>query len=252
MESQRQWKSSSMIRSIGSKAHWWYVARRRIVFDWVFRTLRLCPDPPILDVGCGTGFNMRHLRTAGYDRVVGTDLSAHALSFCRSSHLPHLVRAEGTNPPHGDGIFDIVLALDLIEHLDHDLRALKEFARVLKADGALFVFAPAFGFLWGEQDRVSHHRRRYTAPELQRKSAAAGLVVQKLSYANTLLFPLIFAARLVLRLAGHRAGSIGENELHPRWSNRLLLSLFAAERSLLRYTDLPLGVSLLCIARKPR
>lgn len=232
------------------RTHWWYVGRRKIVFEWVLGLLADHPASRVLDVGCGTGFNIEYLQAAGYERVVGLDVSSEALSFCRLRGLEHLVCGDGTDPPLQPESFDVILALDMIEHLVDDVSALRALGHLLRSGGSLVVFAPAFQFLWGLQDVVSHHRRRYTARELGRKLAQAGLDVVKLSYANMYLFPLILIGRLVLRLFGNRIRGTSENDLHPGWSNGLLQSIFASERFLLRHVDLPFGVSVLCIATK--
>ncbi len=232
------------------QTHWWYVARRKIVFDWVFRTLADYPAARVLDIGCGTGFNMEQVRARYGSQVVGLDLSTDALTFCRSRNLPDLVDGDSTRSPFRSASFDVIMALDLIEHLDDDQAALREVARLLRPGGAVIIFTPAFNFLWGLQDEVSHHRRRYTAGELRRKLDRAGLCVGKLSYANMALFPLIWGGRAVLRLLGHGDRVVSENDLHPDWSNGLLQAIFAAERPLLRRMDFPFGVSLLCVAKR--
>src|SRR4051812_13524637 len=91
--------------------HWWYVGRRRIVLDWV---CRLTPGgrPRILDLGCGTGFNLEHLPKLFPCDVVGADISGDALEFCRTRRLSALVQADAAHPPFRDGSFDIILALD--------------------------------------------------------------------------------------------------------------------------------------------
>ncbi|HEC34687.1 MAG TPA: class I SAM-dependent methyltransferase, partial [Chloroflexi bacterium] len=218
-------------------AHWWYVARRKIVFDWVFRVLADYSGSRVLDVGCGTGFNVEYLRTYGYSQVTGLDFSTEALKFCQARNLPHLVCGDGIHPPFRHASFDMIMALDLIEHLDDDTRALREFARLLRPGGSIIIFAPAFNFLWGLQDEVSHHHRRYTASELRQKLEAAGLSIRKLTYANMFLLPLIWAGRIVLRLIGNDIRGTSENDLNPDWSNGLLQAIFSAERPLLRYVN---------------
>ncbi len=232
------------------QTHWWYVARRKIIFDWVLQVLAQYHNPRILDIGCGTGFNIEYLQANGYQQVTGLDFSPEGLSFCRSRHLSNLSCGDGARPPFSDASFEVIMALDLIEHLADDVQALQELARLLKPHGSLVIFTPAFNFLWGLQDDVSHHYRRYTAGELLQKLTGVGLKVNKLTYANTFLFPLILAGRTALRLSGNNIRGTSENDLHPGWSNNLLQAVFAAERPLLRHLNLPFGVSLLCIAQK--
>jgi SAM-dependent methyltransferase len=232
------------------QAHWWYVARRKIIFDWVGRVLPDYVSPKLLDIGCGTGFNVAYLEANGYSQVTGLDFSTEALMFCRSRHLPYLICGDGVCPPFSHHSFDIILALDLIEHLEDDRQALREITRLLKPNGSLIIFTPAFNFLWGLQDEVGQHYRRYTACDLRQKLQAVGLRIDKLTYANTFLFPFIWAGRLALRWRGNKIRGTSENDLHPAWSNKLLQAIFAAERPLLRRVNFPFGVSLLCIARK--
>lgn len=232
------------------QSHWWYVARRRIIFDWVLAEARQYREPKILDVGCGTGFNLDYLHKNGYSCSVGLDFSLQALGYCRTRYLPQLVCGDGTCPPFEAESFDMVLALDLIEHLSDDIQALAAFARLLRPGGVVVLFAPAFSFLWGLQDEVSHHYRRYTGGELKQQVSQAGLEITKLTYCNTFLFPLILSGRLLLRVLSNRVRSTSENDLHPGWSNQLLQMIFAAERPLLRHFNFPIGVSLLCIAKK--
>ncbi|HXV99047.1 MAG TPA: class I SAM-dependent methyltransferase [Anaerolineae bacterium] len=232
------------------QTHWWYVARRKIIFDWVLRILGDYPIPRVLDIGCGTGFNIQYLHTYGYEQVTGLDFSAEAMGFCRSRHLAGLVCSDGARPSFCTESFDVVMALDLIEHLEDDVQGLYELIRLLRPNGSLIIFTPAFNFLWGLQDEVGHHYRRYTAAELQQKLKAVGLSICKLTYANTFLFPFIWAGRTALRLSGNKIQATSENDLHPGWSNALLQTIFAAERPLLRYVNFPFGVSLLCIAKK--
>jgi SAM-dependent methyltransferase len=230
--------------------HWWYVGRREVVFDWLARVLPGYRRPRVLDVGCGTGFNLEAIRALGARDSVGLDLSGRALSFCRARGLDQLVRGDAAAPPFAAGTFDVILALDLIEHVADDQTALRRLGQLLRPGGRLIVFTPAFPFLWSVQDQVSHHFRRYRAGELRAKLQEAGLRVDKLSYANTLLFPLVWGGRVLLRLSRRRATLASENDLHPAWSNRLLARVFAAERSLLRRWNLPFGVSLLAVAAK--
>lgn len=231
--------------------HWWYVGRRKIIFDRVLPLLAEYSHPRILDIGCGTGFNIEYMQQHGYADIIGLDFSPDALMFCQSRGLARLVCGDGTLPPFQDGSFDVVTALDMIEHLEDDVIALNELSRILRPGGLLVIFTPAYPFLWGLQDEVSHHFRRYVAGDLRRKVEQAGLTIRKLTYANTFLFPVVLAGRLAMRVMGRPGNVTSENDLHPSWSNGLLKNIFAAESPLLNYINFPFGVSLLCIARKP-
>jgi SAM-dependent methyltransferase len=236
----------AQIRSIEAD-HWWYVGRRRIVFDWLAPMAAGYTAPRILDIGCGTGMNLQVLRDLGCRRTVGLDIAPEALAYCQGRHVGPLVQADGARLPFAPSSFDIVMALDLIEHVEDDVSALLEIARLLRPGGRLLIFTPAYQFLWSHQDEVSHHFRRYTATLLRDRLVQAGFRVEKLTYANTLLFPLVWFGRLSLRLRG-RPDAVSENDMHPSWANGALASIFSAERRALRHVNLPFGVSLLSVA----
>ncbi|MCU0512232.1 MAG: methyltransferase domain-containing protein [Anaerolineae bacterium] len=231
--------------------HWWYIGRRKIIFDQVLRLLQRYEAPRILDIGCGTGYNLAYLQQHGYTDAVGLDLTFNALQYCRQRQLPQLICGDAARPPLAPRSFDVILALDLVEHVEDDTGMLRHLAGLLKPGGRLVIFTPAFQFLWGLQDEVSHHFRRYTAGELRHKISTAGLALERLTYSNTLLFPAIAAARLLIRLRGGEKHTVSENDLHPAWSNGLLTAIFCAEQPLLRVLNFPVGVSLLAIARRP-
>ena len=155
--------------------HWWYVGRRRIIRSLVEKICATLnkPNPRILDVGCGTGANLKML--ADYGRAEGVDISPQAVDFCRERGLDSVKLGAAEQLPYENDSFELVTALDVIEHLDDDVAGLREMRRVLRRDGRLLLFVPAFMFLWGVQDDVSNHRRRYTLPSLLRAVEEAGL-----------------------------------------------------------------------------
>src|SRR5712691_3232824 len=146
--------------------HWWYVGRRRIIASWVENVCREIGKqrPRILDVGCGTGANLQML--AEFGAAEGVDVSTEALDFCRARGLAEVKQGEAESLPFEDASFDLVTGLDVVEHLDDDIAGLSEMRRVLRPEGRAVLFVPAFMFLWGVQDDISHHRRRYTRAEL--------------------------------------------------------------------------------------
>ncbi len=237
-----------------SADHWWFRGRRRILTRLVADLpLPRASDARILDAGCGTGANTPAL--AKFGRVFGVDASPVPLSL-REDRRAGLARLE--HLPFASGSFDLVAALDLLEHLDDDLAGVRELGRVLSPKGRgpscgidggwLLVFVPAFEQLWGLQDDVSHHRRRYTAQSLRSLLTRAGLRVRRLSYFNTALFFPILAARLAMRVV--RPPVPTENNLTTPALNRLFGAVFGAEAAVLQRVDLPLGVSLLALAQR--
>src|SRR5207245_7389852 len=152
--------------------HWWFVGRRRIIAAFVEQICRNLQNggpgqPRILDIGCGTGANLELLSKFG--EAEGVDVSTEALNFCRARGLKNVKQGAAESLPCDDRSFDLVTGLDVVEHLDDDVAGLREMHRVLRTDGRVLLFVPAFMFLWCVQDDVSNHRRRYTLSELRRK-----------------------------------------------------------------------------------
>ncbi|HLE62866.1 MAG TPA: class I SAM-dependent methyltransferase, partial [Pyrinomonadaceae bacterium] len=149
------------------ETHWWFVGRRRIISSFLAQINANSERPQkILDVGCGTGANLEMLSQFG--EAEGIDVSREALAFCLQRGLRNVREGEAERLPFPDNSFDLVTGLDVVEHLDNDLAGLKEMHRVLRPQGRILLFVPAFMFLWGVQDDISNHRRRYTLPELKR------------------------------------------------------------------------------------
>lgn len=230
--------------------HWWFRGRRRILDGFLAGLAPpLPPGARVLDVGCGTGANGPVL-AARAAFTVGLDASAVPLGLgergdARSARL----RGDATALPFPDASFDLVVALDVLEHLDDDAAGAREVRRVLRPGAAALFFVPALGLLWGLQDDVSHHRRRYGKAQLRAVVAAAGLRIQRLTFFNSFLFPPILAARLFLRLRPSPALA-SENQIGGPLTNAVLGAVFGAEAPLLGRIDLPIGVSLACLARR--
>jgi SAM-dependent methyltransferase len=201
----------------------------------------------ILDAGCGPGGN-RMILPEGADPVA---LDPSPVSLEMSRRYPYAARLRGdlTCLPFPDDTLDLVLALDVLEHLDDDAAGLAEIARTLRPGAPAVLAVPAFQSLWGLQDELAHHRRRYRRPGLLAAVRAAGLEVERATYFNALLLPAIWAGRRILRTVPHNL--LSEAQIRVPGLNRPLRALFGGERHLLRLLDLPLGVSLFCLARKP-
>src|SRR5262245_34037910 len=181
------------------KDHWWFVGRRAL-FARVIESLQLPRDARILDAGTSTGTNLRLLRGLDFTRVDGVDLSDEAIRYCAMKDLGHVTRGDLCDLPFASGQFDLALATDVIEHLDDDRRALAELERVLKPGGHALISVPAFPSLWGKQDEVAQHKRRYRRRPLQAAIQEAGLECLDVFHFNYLLFAPIWLARQVIRL----------------------------------------------------
>lgn len=229
------------------QSHWWYRGRRRIIAGFVKDICRNFADrrARILDVGCGTGANLIMLSEFG--DAEGVDISPDALEFCRQRGLDNVRLGSAEEIPYEDSSFDLVTALDVVEHLDDDLAGLREMRRVLKPDGRILLFVPTFMFLWGVQDDVSNHRRRYRLAELRRTVEQAGFEIERTTYANITFFAPILAVRAFMRLTGLRTDT--ENRINVPAFNGIFGSLLGAESDVLRHLNFPFGVSGVCVAK---
>jgi SAM-dependent methyltransferase len=229
--------------------HWWYRVRRDIL-DQQLAGLKLDPARArLLDVGCGTGG--ASLTLARHGQAIALDRSPGSFRIAMDRPYRHRVVASAAAPlPFADDSFDVVCALDILEHLDDDEAAARELYRVCKPGGHVIAYVPAFRFLWGYNDDYSHHKRRYVKNQLSSLLAGAGFTVSEAGYFNALLFLPTLAARLVQRAAPRLTEGM-EHSTKPSPFNGLLTSLFRAELPLLRRAPLPFGTSAYCIGAKP-
>ncbi|MFG0317651.1 MAG: class I SAM-dependent methyltransferase [Planctomycetota bacterium JB042] len=229
-----------------ARDHWWFRARRRIFARLLDRQVPLREGARIVDVGPGYGVNAEILAPRG--RLAALDLDPASLRACDGA-TP--VRADAVRPPLRPGSIDLLCALDVLEHLDDDAEALLAWRQALRPDGRLLLSVPAFPALWGRQDVLSEHRRRYRRAPLEALLRAAGFDVLRSTYFNTLLFPPIALMRIGMRPFLSRSVRDGGSDLEvslPFGLDRIPYALFAAEASWLARRDLPFGVSLLALA----
>ena len=226
--------------------HFWYVVRREILAS-LLSELRLPAGARLLDIGCGTGGSALVLSRFG--EAIGLDRELRSFRIAADRPYRHRVVSGAETLPFADASFDAVIALDVLEHLDDDVGAAREIRRILKPGGAAIIFVPALAILWGHNDVISHHRRRYTRRTLGTVLGAAGFRTSRLGYFNLLLFLPTLAVRLLDRLLPKVANQI-EYQPQPSRLNGLLTRIFRLEVALLRRTELPIGTSVCCIAHK--
>lgn len=241
-------------------SHWWFVGRRAILESFLEKIVESRksrvkseneeskiqnPKSKILDVGCGTGANLEMLKQFG--EAEGVDVSDDALEFCHRKGLKvHKGLAEEL--PFEDESFEVVTALDVVEHLDDDVAGLREMYRVLKKGGKTLIFVPAFMWLWGVQDDVSNHRIRYTKKQVVERLEKAGFEIERATYANITFFAPILAGRTLMKLTGVKPES--ENNINVSALNGVLSKIFSAEKFWLHKFNFPFGVSIVVVAKK--
>ena len=248
-------------------AHWWYRGMEAITRAVLDRAIGRGRGRRILDAGCGTGGVMAYL--SDYGSVTGFDFAAEALRFCQARRLDRLSRASVLALPYADASFDLVTSFDVLceRGVVDDEAALREFARVLwpppplspprsggdrgggGEGGRLLLRLPAYNWLRGKHDAAAYIRRRYTARELKRKLRQANFELERVSYANMLLFPAAVLKRASERiLPSRQTGSdltidLGALNTPLKW----ILSL---EAPLVARAGLPFGLTVLALARR--
>jgi ubiquinone/menaquinone biosynthesis C-methylase UbiE len=229
------------------REHFWFRGFRRFVTPLLDRAAAGRKDLRLLDCGCGTGNNLRMLRQ--YGRAAGIDISPTGLAYARAHGERLVARASATSLPFSDAGFDIVTSFDVLYAFDDEVAAAAaaEMHRVLAPGGHLVVNVAALPFLRGNHSVLGREVQRYTRRGLRRLLVRAGFEIQRLTYTNAALFPVVAGLRLVQRLAGVHASS-REISVPAAPVNAAFSGLLAAEAAALLFIDMPVGSSLLALA----
>lgn len=239
--------------------HWWFVARRKIVASLLKQYFNEQKAPfHILDIGTGSGGMIPLLLRHGH--LVASEPDEQTLRLTREKYAEfspavEFIHGSWENLNLDDERFDLLTAFDVLEHCPDDRVALRQWRKWLKPDGRLFLTVPAFACLWGRNDELSRHYRRYTKATLLQALTEASFTVQKISYMNALMFLPVWVSRNIKdRIERLVAGS---NEAPEPWDfgmpppivNSCLEKLFSSESPFLQRASLPFGTSLICLAQ---
>ncbi len=229
--------------------HFWFQGFRRFVVP-VLRDLAAGrTDLRLIDCGCGTGFNLSLLRP--YGRAVGFDVAPRGLLHARA-HGCVVSRGDITRIPFASNTFDVVTSFDVIQCVDEDLAAAREMARVARPGGAVVLTVAALDVLRGDHAEAWHEVRRYTPGGVRRLMHEAHLEIDRVSFIFGSVFPLMLAVRVGQRVTRPYRRLRGDHDIRvpPAPVNRALTGLVSAEAALARYVSMPVGSSLLVVARK--
>jgi SAM-dependent methyltransferase len=227
--------------------HWWFVGRRKIISDIFDKYGIKSENAKILDFGCNHGFFAGILQKQGFN-VSGIDVSPEAIFDGREAGVKNLHTVLANLSDFPEEKFNVILCLDVLEHIENDKIAFEKMKKALLPGGLIIITVPAFQFLWGVQDEASNHFRRYnkkTFKELLRKDDLQNL---RFSYFNFILFPAIAFVRILAKIK--KPKRVSDFEMGNRLINSLLKGIFLFEVWLFKFMNFPIGVSLLAVLKK--
>jgi len=227
--------------------HWWFVGRRAVI-NGVLDRIELPPGARVLEAGCGTGGNLYHLGSRG--EVSAFEPHPNGIQYARARH-PDLAIRTGSLPdflPFPDASFDLVAALDVLEHIDDDEAALRALLGLVKPGGFVFITVPTHPFLWGSHDRRLHHIRRYSVKRLRLLCNTPDAELVYFGAFNTLLSPVALAVRIADKVPLITFGN--QERLPSPIVNSLLARIFGIEGALVRHVRLPFGLSHAVVLRR--
>jgi len=230
------------------KNHWWHRGKKKTVFGLINKYLGENYTKS-LDVGCGVGVTVEKLSEIG--EAYGIDNSPEAIRLCKKRGIKNVELSLVEKMDHKSGYFDLVTALDIIEHTKSDKLAIKEIKRVLKREGLLIVTVPAYKFLWSYWDEILHHKRRYKKNELKKLLEKNGFEILKLSYANFFIFFPVIIFRLIKKIAIKDQKIVRSDFLEtPAFLNPLFKLIYLLENIWIKQFSFPFGLSIICVAKK--
>jgi ubiquinone/menaquinone biosynthesis C-methylase UbiE len=230
--------------------HFWFRGFRRFVAPLLAEATRGHHPARILDCGCGTGNNLRMLRR--YGDAWGIDITWSGLAHARDRGERRVAQASAGSLPFPSAEFDLVTSFDVLYALDDDMErdALNEMYRVLRPGGQILINVAALEVLTGNHSVLGGEERRYNRAMLRRRLVGTGFEVSRITYTNFTLLPIVAGVRFAQRLSGHRESDT-EMMVPVSPVNAALSAILAVEARALRFVNMPLGSSLLCLARKP-
>jgi SAM-dependent methyltransferase len=230
------------------EGHWWFLARRNIIFNLIKKNSE---NSKIIEIGCSGGPLLIFLQKKGFYNITGIDISKKAIEICKKRGLQNVRIADGIDLDFENDSFDIIIASDVLEHINDEGKAIIEWHRILKRDGILIIFVPAFQFLWSGHDIIHHHFRRYSKSQLTTILNRNNFQIKRISYWNFLLFFPISFIRIIQKLIYKNSKPSAQLYRANFFVNNILLNIIKLENQILaKDINFPVGISIFCIAKK--
>lgn len=229
------------------ETHWWFVGRRRMIAGLI-EDLALPPDAHLVELGAGTGGNLKMLQSFGTVSAMEYDEGARDVASAKGG-IPVSPGRLPDGIPFEPGSADVVGLFDVLEHIEDDAGSLREIRKLLSPRGVLILSVPAHQWLWSGHDEVLHHFRRYSRANLRQLVEDCGYSVRRLTYFNSTLFP---AAALVRRLDRRKAdGDVAGGGIPAAPINAILTAVLTIEARAARlFGRLPVGLSLFAVLER--
>jgi SAM-dependent methyltransferase len=233
------------------KEHWWHVARGELIVWAMEKFGPKHADASWLDIGCGTGVLLESYNTI--PSKMGIEMDASSVDRARSKGLNVLQQIDTKDFAYNKhGTFDLITLCDVIEHIEDDRAAIAGVYDALKPNGIALVTVPAMKSLWSAHDIRNHHFRRYSKRDMTALFPSDKWSIRKVTYFSTALLPLIWPYRQFKRMihGTDPTQTADDKRFGPPLIDRTFLALFRAECRLLKHMPMPLGSSLLLVAKK--
>lgn len=227
---------------------WWFISKRNIITSIIIKYQPTKRNLRILDIGCGTGFILEGLKNVG--SLYGIDIDSRTVKICNEKGLTGVIKGNILKIPYNDNTFDIVITIDVLEHIDNDIKAVSECFRVLKKQGILIIHVPSDMIPWSRLDKDFGHKRRYNKSDLT-NLLSFKFKILKITYTNFFLyFPILFIRLLQNNFSKEIVFDATGMKILPFPLEYFFKLLFKNESFLIKLINLPIGTSLLAVAKK--
>lgn len=231
-------------------SYWWLAGKYLLITKFLKKVLdkqykKSRKSLKILDIGCGPGNLSNNLSNIG--KVFGIDVSLPTLRLCQKKYS-NLINGKADELPIREGSFDVVILLDVLEHIADDVKVMKETYRILKPGGIVLITAPAYKILWGSHDEIYQHYRRYSLDEIKKVVRSAGFTIKKLIAFEFIFFIPLLLFRKIKNVLNYSKRDDFINV--PNWLNSILTVIILLEGQISYNINNPFGVSIICIAKK--